>query len=169
MYLSSKFLGAGTARQLAERTKAPLLVIGSDKFRRRDLATVECYNFLAAANLSNAIAALKVENTRDLFMRVPPGALVLPRLGAIALAVLGAAFEAKGLGGAAPLEAWVERHLEKDATAVSFHSLKRREQIEPSEVPTTLAQPSRATQRARQRRATGPPRTRRASRRSLSH
>lgn len=168
MYLSSKFLGSGTVRQLAERVKAPLLVIGSDKFRRRDLATVECYNFLAAANLSAAIAALDVKDTRDLFTRVPPGALVLPRLGAIALAVLGAAFEAKGLGGAAPLESWVERHLAKDATAVSFHSLKRREHAEPPEVPTTLAQPSRQSRRARQKRATGPPITRRPTSRGLS-
>jgi len=168
MYLSSQFLGAGTVRQLADRATSALLVIGADKFRRRDLAHVDCYNFLAAASLSQAIAALDVKSTRDLFERVPPAALVLPRVGAIALAVLGAAFEAKGLGGDKPLDAWVRRHLATDDTAVSFHSLKRREHAEPPEVPTTLAQPSRAAQRARQRRAPSPLKHRRPVRPSRS-
>jgi hypothetical protein len=67
---------------------------------------------------------------RDVFENVPPAALALPRIGAIAIAVLGAVFEIKGLGGDAPLESWVKRHLEKGAAVHTFASLKTREAAE---------------------------------------
>lgn len=44
--------------------------------------------------------------------------------GVVSLAVLGAAFEAKGLGGDAPLEAWVKQHQDKDETLTTFSTIK---------------------------------------------
>ncbi len=62
-------------------------------------------------------------------MNFSPEALALPRLGAIAIAVLGAAFEAKGLGGDAPLENWVKKHL-ADKRVVTFAALKHRDEAQ---------------------------------------
>lgn len=71
---------------------------------------------------------LQVKDLRDVYMNVSPEALALPRLGAISLAVLGAAFEAKGLGGEEPLDAWAKKHL-GDAVR-TFHTIKEREAAE---------------------------------------
>src|SRR4029077_14569041 len=105
---------------------APLLRIGADTFDRKQLAAVACYNFVAAANLSRVLADLKVKDTRDVFHNVPPTALALPHLGAVSLAVLGAAFEHKGLGGDAPLEAWVTKHRPTDQRGefLTFSTIK---------------------------------------------
>lgn len=128
MHLSAKILGAHTATALATRTAGIILTIGSDRFRRRDLAAVECFNFIAAQHLSAACAALEVKNARDLFDSVPPSALVLPGVGAITLAVLGAAFESKGIGGNQPLEAWAAKHRATGAREfVTFDTLKTQE------------------------------------------
>src|SRR3954465_11088658 len=103
---SERVLGTGVAHKLRERATVPVLQIGADSFSRHDLAGIDCYSFNAAANLSAILnRELRVKDTKDLFQTVPPEALVYPRLGAISLSVLGAAFEAKGLGGHAPLEA----------------------------------------------------------------
>ena len=111
MDLSPRVLGAYRARQLADRVGAVLLRIGRDEFTRADLAGVACYNFTAAATLSAILnRELLVKNTADVFENVSPHALALPRLGAVAIAVLGAAFEAKRLGGDHPLETWVRNH-----------------------------------------------------------
>ena len=130
MDLSPRVLGKHIADQITALAAAPILTIGRDKFYRRDLATVSCFNFVAAANLSAAIASLQARDTKDVFENIPPSALVLPRLGSVSLAVLGAAFEAKGLGGDAPLESWFTNHRPKEATSdfVTFSSMKHAEQ-----------------------------------------
>lgn len=130
MDLSDQVLGKHTAQQLRERASAPLLRIGADVFDRGDLAGVACFNFGAAANLSRILTnELQVKNTKDVFEHVAPEALMLPRLGVISLAVLGAAFERKGLGGEHPLESWVIRHRHKDAKRefVTFGSMKEKQ------------------------------------------
>jgi len=126
MHLSTHILGGNVAHAIAERAGAPLLRIGSDTFRRSHLSSVGCFNFVAAQRLSAACAVLGVKSTRDLFDRFPPSALVLPGVGAVALAVLGAAFEAKRIGGERPLEAWMTAHRPKDASReyVTFHTMK---------------------------------------------
>jgi len=129
MQLSDTVLGSRVARTLRDRTSAALLTIGSDVFSRHDLARVDCYSFAAAANLSAILnRALHVKNTADVFHNVAPADLALPRLGAFSIAVLGAAFEAKGLGGDKPLEAWIRHHTdEDDAKIVAFVTLKKRD------------------------------------------
>jgi hypothetical protein len=131
MDFSNRVLGQSTARTLQARVSAPLLKIGRDTFTRADLAHVECFNFIAAANLSAILnRELQVKDTADVFRHIAPAALALPRLGAVALAVLGAAFEAKGLGGDHPLESWVRNHTEhqRDDEIVTFGSLKHRQE-----------------------------------------
>jgi hypothetical protein len=129
MHLSTHVLGKTVADQIATRAATPLLTIGKDEFYRRDLALVSCFNFTAAANLSALITDLGVRDTRDLYENVPPTALVLPRLGSVSLACLGAAFEHKGLGGDTPLESWYTRHRPEEARRefVTFSSLKHAE------------------------------------------
>jgi hypothetical protein len=131
MNLSTHVLGKTTVDQLTARAATPVLTIGHDRFYRRDLARVACFNFIAAANLSDAIAhlGLKVKDVRDLFETIPPSALVVPHVGAVAIAVLGAVFELTGLGGEHPLEAWVAAHRPTEATRdfVTFDTLKHQE------------------------------------------
>jgi hypothetical protein len=118
---------------LTERQKSSVLRIGSDAFDRSMLAGVACYHFTAAANLSRLLNnELRVANTRELFDKIDPARLAIPRLGAVSLAVLGAAFEAKGIGGKSPLESWFQKH--RDST-ISFYSLKH--QTENDAKPTT--------------------------------
>jgi hypothetical protein len=122
---SDRVLGAWVARQLRARHDAVILRIGRDAFAREDLAHVSCFHFTAAANLSAILnRTFEVKDTRDVFEHITPAMLALPRLGSVAIAVLGAAFEAKGLGGTAPLETWVRRHTPKDAPIHTFASLK---------------------------------------------
>jgi hypothetical protein len=98
-------------------------VIGRDVFTRERLAAANCYNFTAAASLSAILHAAfpAIRHTRELFETIPPTALVLRRVGAISLAVLGAAFEIKKLGGAEPLANWYKHHAQP---ALTFASLK---------------------------------------------
>ena len=73
MQLSDQILGKGAVATIKERIQAPVLVIGSDKFTRRHLASLECYNFLAASMLSNILTNhLKVKNVSDLFHNFAP-------------------------------------------------------------------------------------------------
>jgi hypothetical protein len=134
MDYATDILGTHVVTTLKQRLKHGLLVIGSDTFTRRDLATIDCYSFTAAANLSALLATIrisdgnrKITDTRDLFNHVPPEALVIPRLGSISLAVLGAAFEKKGLGGNTPLLSWIKKHHAKDAPVVTFSTMKVQE------------------------------------------
>ncbi len=126
MDLSEDVLGVSVTTRLRESHTATVLRIGQDVFTRAELARVECVNFAAAANLSRILSVeLHVKNTQDLFTRIAPQDLVLPRLGAVSLAVLGAAFEHMGLGGDAPLLHWVQAHQKH---VITFGSLKHRQQ-----------------------------------------
>lgn len=149
MILSDRILGSTTTQQLRERSTASILQIGRDAFPRGALAKVDCFNYHAAATLSRVIGGLTVKDTRDLFERVQPSQLAVPGIGAIALAVLGAAFEAKGIGGTSPLEAWVAKHAsgDVDKALVTFDTMKRREAAE------ILKEQKEAQSRRRARRA----------------
>jgi hypothetical protein len=70
-----------------------------------------------------------IKNTRDLFERIPPSAFVLPGIGPISIAVLGAAFEHKDLGGSSALESWMAKHRSEGASRdfVTFDTLKANE------------------------------------------
>jgi hypothetical protein len=128
---SDAVLGRSITTELRDRAAAPLLTIGKDRFTRADLSTLTCFNFIAAATLSRYIAELEVKDTKDLFSRIPPASFAVPGIGAIALFVLGAAFEAKGFGGKgqSPLEAWVLHHAQEGAKRplVTFHTIKERD------------------------------------------
>jgi hypothetical protein len=134
MDLSESVLGHSTATWIKERATIPLLKIGSDTFTKSILSGVSCFNWNAASNLSNLLKDLGVKNTRDLFDRVHPRELALPRMGGVSIAVLGAAFEAKGLGGDKPLTSWYRLHMLKESAndtsikPVQFASLKRQDQ-----------------------------------------
>jgi hypothetical protein len=134
MDLSNRVLGSYLASQMRTRAASVLLQIGRDGFTRPQLSRVQCFNFQAAATLSAAVAALRVgpsqrpvRDARDLFEHVPPDLLAVPRVGAVAIAVLGAAFEARGIGGDTPLETWVRRHTEhgKVEEIITFGAMKR--------------------------------------------
>jgi hypothetical protein len=128
MDLSASVLGKAVVDYLHRTQDKPVLTIGRDKFSRGQLSLVACFNFTAAANLSNILnRELQVKDTRDVFEHIHPDRLALPRLGAVSLAVLGAAFESKGLGGNAPLTNWFKRHA---IAPVTFHTLKARESAE---------------------------------------
>lgn len=146
MNLSTRILGSTAVRQLEAATTAGVLQVGSDRLTRSDLAAVGCFNFLAARNLSALLQGVPVKNLRDLYTRLAPGALALPHMGVISLAVLGAAFEAKGIGGETPLESWVRLHTHGDTpnqAMVTFYTLKKRE----------LSEHAAARRRRRRRRA----------------
>jgi hypothetical protein len=130
MYFSDGVLGSNVAKKLRDRPTEALLTIGSDRFSRHDLGEIDCYNFQAAQNLSAILNTLRVKSTRDLFDTVSPQMLALPKLGAVSIAVLGAAFEAKGIGGDAPLEAWLRKHMGKKEEIVTFGAIKHREERE---------------------------------------
>ena len=99
MDLSASILGKSVVAYLTERQAAAVLRIGRDVFTRSSLSSVACFNFLAAANLSKILnAELQVKDTRFVYEHIHPDRVALPRLGAVSLAVLGAAFEIKGLG-----------------------------------------------------------------------
>lgn len=121
MHLPDHILGKGTVETLQERINAPVLVIGSDRFTRAHLAATSCFNFNAASNLTRIIATLKVENTRDLYHRIPPRALALPGLGSIALAVLGAALEHKLDKN---LSDYIDKHRAEQEAIVTFTTMK---------------------------------------------
>lgn len=125
MDLSSHMLGADVRKTLADRAHSPILRIGRDAFTRRDLSNLDCFNFIAAANLSAILnKELQVKDTRDVYENVSPLALALPHLGSFSLAVLSACFEAKRLGEETPLDAWMKKHRAK---LVTFSTLKLRE------------------------------------------
>jgi len=130
MDLSASILGKSVVSYLRERQATAVLRIGRDLFDRAALAGVQCFNFTAAANLSKILnTEMQVKDTRDVFDRVHPDTLALPRLGAVSLAVLGAAFEAKGIGGGQPLLAWFQKH-RGPTHVITFAALKQRDERE---------------------------------------
>ncbi len=110
MDFSNHLLGRHVASTLRFKALSVVLTIGADTFDRADLAAVSCFNYNAAATLDRILQGVDIEDTRDLYEHVPPSRFVLPGVGPVTLAVLGAAFEAKGLGGTSPLERWVRKH-----------------------------------------------------------
>lgn len=125
MNLSTVILGRTAVAQIQQTQQTAVVEIGRDRLTRADLARVGCYNFVAARLLSAALATLGVRDLQQVYDEVNPKALALPRLGAISLAVLGACFEAKHIGGSAPLESYTRHHAVKPTT---WHTLKAREQ-----------------------------------------
>ena len=129
MDLSTSILGTTAVTYIRTRQAQAILTIGSDRFDRAGLASVGCFHFLAAARLSQILRDhFSIKSTRELFDKQPPEAFVLPQLGPVALAVLGAAFELKQLGGDAPLETWVKKH--RKGHTITFTTLKHREAAE---------------------------------------
>lgn len=129
---SSSVLGSGVVAKLQARRSAFVCEFGRDGFTRADFAAVDCFNYQAAATLSAAVKPLHVKDTRDLFDRVSPAELAVPRVGSIAIAVLGAAFQKRGIGGASPLEAWVKKHAGAEGvrTFVTFKAHEAAERAE---------------------------------------
>jgi hypothetical protein len=127
MNLAISVLGSTAVNRLKEAQVDAVLVVGKDRVTRGELAKVGCYNFTAARNLSAILKELKLGSLRALFDEVPPTALALPHLGVFSLAVLGAAFEAKGIGGETPLENYAKKHVGDKKMIVTFDTLKRRE------------------------------------------
>jgi hypothetical protein len=128
MDLSPHIIGHYAAQKIRQRIATPVLHAGSDSFTRAELARCECFNFTACNNLDHALNhVLKVKNLREVFDTISPEAFALPHVGNVSFAVLGAAFEAKGLGGERPLATWVEKHMPK---VVTFDSIKHREHAE---------------------------------------
>lgn len=134
MNLSTSILGITAVEALKKHAGTPLLQIGSDRFTRHDLAGVDCFNFTAARNLGHILQQkFQVKNLRDVYERIPPHHLALPGLGVIALAVLGAAFEAKGVGGEEPLESWARKHAppgpkgQGEPSLTTFATMKKHE------------------------------------------
>jgi hypothetical protein len=147
MNLSTTILGSTAVRQLEASNKAYVLQVGSDKLTRAELAKVGCFNFVAARNVTAVLKELDVKSLADLFTRLPPYAVAVPHMGAISLAVLGAAFEAKKIGGETPLESWVRKHAGERTEVqamVSFNTMKRRELAELAAEKKTKAQRKRA-------------------------
>ena len=128
MRLSNTILGSTAVKQLEAAYGEHILVIGEDRFTRRQLASVGCFNFIAARNLTTILKPFEIESVRTLYERLPPGALALPHLGVISLAVLAAAFEIKKIGGDDPLGSWARLHMgDAKRAIVSFHTMKHRE------------------------------------------
>lgn len=126
MDLSTTVLGKATVAALQTRLATPVLIIGSDRFTRHELAKTDCFNFIAAANVNAALKDLDIKNTRDLFDHYPPWILAVPRVGSIALAVIGCAFLAKKIGGNRPLEAWMTKHAKAgEQGIVTFSTIKK--------------------------------------------
>ena len=122
MHLSQLVLGSSTVKTIQEKNGSAVLIIGKDRYTRGDLSRLDCFNFIAAQNLTAALRDLGVRDTAEVYAHMPPDTLIQPRVGAIALAVLGAAFEAKGVG---DLESWVKLHQGKD-DIVTVHTMKTR-------------------------------------------
>jgi hypothetical protein len=114
MSLSSRVLGTPITKQITHRAHAPLLQVGADRLSRADLSHVDFYSPIAAANLSRILQEFPVKNLKDLYEKVPPAQLLVPGIGAWAIAALGAAFELKRIGGDLPLESWMKKHAERD-------------------------------------------------------
>src|SRR5262245_1952669 len=125
MNLPEQLLGAPAVRALQATASAWVLRVGKDHLTRGELAAVGCYNFIAARRLSNVLEQElppAVKGLRDLYERISPGSLAIPLVGAVSLAVLGAAFEAKGIG---TLVDWAQKHTQDKLR--TFETLKRRE------------------------------------------
>lgn len=130
MNLDTAILGSTAVKHLQESAASAVLQVGSDRLTRSDLAAVDCYNFHAARLLTHVLHnALKVPNLQYVYDKMPPAMLAVPRMGVVSLAVLGAAFEAKGIGGPTPLASYCRKHMNGDKI-VTFDTLKHRDHAE---------------------------------------
>lgn len=125
-------LGHYQVAKLRSKNESYVLVCGADRFTRAQLARVECFNFVACQRLTALFTALRVPNLKHVFERITPAELAAPQIGVVSLAVLGAAFEAKGLGGDAPLLNYVKRHMQDHV--VTFDTFKRHARDQPATV-----------------------------------
>jgi len=134
MNLAASILGSTAVKHLRDSATASVLRVGSDTLTRGQLAAVQCYNFHAARLLTHILHdLLKVPNLRYVYEKVPPLQLAVPNMGTISLAVLGAAFEAKKIGGGTPLESYVRKHTADNNGKphfITWTTLKHREQVE---------------------------------------
>jgi hypothetical protein len=133
MNLAASILGSTAVKYLRDTATAHVLRVGSDTLTRGQLAAVQCYNFHAARLLSNVLNELHVPNLRYVYDKMPPLALALPNVGTVSLAVLGAAFEAKKIGGDTPLENYVKKHTSKiagEANYVTWSTMKHHQHQE---------------------------------------
>lgn len=121
MEWSTQILGRGVVHALQVRSTDALVTIGADRFSRKDLAAVECFNFVAAARLSEVIKVLGPKHTRDLFHHFEPEQVAGPGIGAFAFAVIGACFEHKHVG---TLAEWVEHTRQKNEKITTFLTMK---------------------------------------------
>lgn len=110
MDTSGPLLGVTATKYITETQTTVILTCGSDRLTRADFAGVQCFNFMAVRNLNDALQGVGVKNLRELFERVSPIDFAIPHVGVIALAALGAAFEAAGVGGSTPLANWAKKH-----------------------------------------------------------
>lgn len=140
MYYTTPLLGSSAVQQLHRNATTPVLTIGKDRFTRGQLASVSCFNFIAARWLEAVLRDLEVRDLKDVYDRIPPQALALPRVGAITLSVLGAAFEAKGIGGESPLESYAIKHADTTKNGqpkqTTFDTMKRHVQAHEADTST---------------------------------
>jgi len=122
--LSTEILGSTTVKALRARGATPVLTIGKDALYRKDFAKIDCWNFTAAQILSKKLnEELHVKDLRDLYDRIAPHDLAIPGVGIICLAVLGAAFESRKIGGMDPLKSWYNKHR---VPTLTFDTVKHR-------------------------------------------
>lgn len=151
MYYTTPLLGQYAVQQLQRNATLPVLTVGKDKLTRGQLAGVECFNFVAARWLEAVLRDFEARDLKDVYERIPPQALALPRVGAITLAVLGAAFEAKGIGGENPLASYAVKHAEKNGNGqpkqTTFDTMKRHSKEHEPQTPTSRSRGKRSTRR----------------------
>ena len=120
MLLSQVIYGSHAVKVAEDRLTGAVLVIGRDQFTRGELAQIGCYSDRGARNLSELLSTFRVKSVEQLYKQFSPQDLAIPRLGALSLMVLGAAFELKGLG---TIESWAEAH-RTNGHLVSFTTIK---------------------------------------------
>ena len=122
MLLSAQVYGSTAVRHVQERIDRAVLKVGRDRLTRADLAGVACFSFVAAQNLTALLETVNVDSLAQLYQKISPYDLAIPKLGVISLMVLGAAFEVKGIG---TIESWAEKHRRSDQDhLLSFTAIK---------------------------------------------
>jgi hypothetical protein len=84
---------------------------------------VTCFNFVAAHRVSSILKDLRISSLAQLYREFSPYDLAIPKLGALSLMVIGAAFELRELG---TIETWAAKHRKADQVHefVTFSTLK---------------------------------------------
>jgi hypothetical protein len=119
----ARYVGQHFLTQFTDAKQYPLLVIGSDRWSYKEVATLGVIQPRACRILSKIAHDLKVRNTKDLYAKTSPYILAgLEGVGVTTLYVALAAFQAIGLD----IEKWYVRG--KDEAVRTFDTLKHREQ-----------------------------------------